>query len=381
MRKTVLFLGVVVVSAWIFLGNAKNPVPYSAMADEGIVQEKICANVTNDNECYGYNQLNETEKNLYTDLLTGLANFSEQIEIQTLEPDVLEKVFNCVMADHPEIFYVSGYHYTGYADGEKISKMTVRGEYTYTKPEVDALQKKIDVSTTRILSEIDMDATEYEKVKYVYESIINRTEYDLEAPDSQNICSVFLNKKSVCLGYAKATQYLLQKLGIDTFLVTGSVKNGESHAWNLVKVDGDWYYLDSTWGDAYYRMEDVTTQDVQKNAVNYDYFCVTTNQLKRTHTIKSFVNLPVCTATKANYYVAENAFFTEYDEERIEQLFTEAKAEGKECLRLKCATDNVYDTMHRELIENRHIFRFLDQKQGKVSYTNNAELRSVSFWL
>ena len=381
MRKTVLFLGVVVAVALIFLDNSKNQVTNPVMREEVPVQETADIDITKDNTCYGYARLNETEKILYTDLLNGLTGFSNQIEVNTLEPEMLEKVFSCVMADHPEIFYVSGYRYTGYADGEKLSKMTVRGEYTHTKQEVEKLQKKIDAVTTEVLAGIPIGATEYKKVKYVYDYIVNGTEYDLSAPESQNICSVFLNQKSVCLGYAKATQYLLQRLGIDSFLVTGSVKNGESHAWNLVKVDGDWYYLDATWGDAYYRTEETSAETLEKEFANYDYFCVTTKQLERTHTIKTVVSLPICTATDANYYVAEGTYFSEYDEERIEQLFAEAKEEGKDCLMLKCATDTVYDTMQQELIENRHIFRYLDHGQKKISYTGNKELRSVSFWL
>lgn len=381
MRKTVLFLGVVVVSAWIFLGKTESPAENTVLFEDVTAQESVCVYEEKNNNCYGYGRLNETEKTLYGILLEGLKSFSDQIEVEARNPEQLEKVFACVMADHPEMFYVSGYHYTDYTDGEKNAIMTLRGEYTHTKQEAEQLQGKIDVCVDRILSGIKPGATEYEKVKYVYDSVITGTEYDLHAPESQNICSVFLNHKSVCLGYAKATQYLLQQLGVDSFLVTGSVKKGESHAWNLVKVDGDWYYLDATWGDAYYRMEDGEVSDIQKEVVNYDYFCVTTKQLERTHTIKTVVSVPVCNATEANYYVAEGTYFSEYDENRIGQLFSKAKEEGKECLMLKCATDTVYDTMQEKLIEKRHIFRFLDCSQGKISYTNNAELRSLSFWL
>ena len=73
--------------------------------------------------------------------------------------------------------------------------------------------EEIDAAASRILSGISPDAGDYEKVKYVYDTLIRETDYELGAPDNQNIYSVFVNHVSVCQGYAKATQYLLNRLG------------------------------------------------------------------------------------------------------------------------------------------------------------------------
>ena len=60
--------------------------------------------------------------------------------------------------------------------------------------------------------------------------------------------------------------------------------------------------MDTTWGDASYRQADNIEQDSDWiPQVNYDYLCVTTSQLLRTHTPDMGVPLPECTATRDNY--------------------------------------------------------------------------------
>lgn len=335
-------------------------------------------------ECgYAYTCIEANEQKVYLEILNALSNYNKDTVLSTTSPEVMDKAFSCVMVDHPEIFYVDGYKYTKFTSNDIINKLTFSGNYTYSEEEIQRLRNQIDIAVGQMLGGLKDDSTDYEKVKFVYETIVNNTDYEMNAPDNQNICSVFLNHKSVCQGYAKAMQFLLNKLDIQTTLVVGTVKNGEGHAWNLVRIDGAYYYVDCTWGDAYYLLssQDVETADGKTPSINYDYLCVTTSQIEETHTINSVVPMPECTLMTANYYVMEGAYFTEYNEDKVKKVFAGAASEESEAVTLKCATKAVYDQMLHELIDNQQAFLFYPHLQGSIAYTTCEEQRSISFWL
>ena len=72
-------------------------------------------------------------------------------------------------------------------------------------------------------------------------------------------------------------------------LKSGAGKEGEGHAWNIACVDGEWTNVDTTWGDASYR--NIITGEV-RNEITYDYLCVGDDVLKKSHKVKSSIDLP-----------------------------------------------------------------------------------------
>ena len=78
--------------------------------------------------------------------------------------------------------------------------------------------------------------------------------------------------KGVCAGYAFALQYLLMRAGIQSYYVVGYA--GENHAWNLAKIDGEWYYVDATWDDPVYNGSD------DPYSPYHSYFNITTAMLQ-----------------------------------------------------------------------------------------------------
>lgn len=145
------------------------------------------------------------------------------------------------------------------------------------------------------------NGSDYEKELYLHDVLVNKVTYTYSKLEEQNGYTTLVEGKGVCAGYAFALQYLLMRAGIQSYYVVGYAR--ENHAWNLAKIDGEWYYVDATWDDPLYNGSD------DPYSPYYSYFNITTNKLKEDHTPSGTpYNVPLenCTATAANYYTVNS---------------------------------------------------------------------------
>ncbi|MBP5384634.1 MAG: hypothetical protein J6Y57_06640, partial [Lachnospiraceae bacterium] len=328
---------------------------------------------------YCYDHLDSQEQELYAEVYGLLRSFAKDTVLSTTDPDALKKVFSCVMLDHPEIFYVTGYSLTKYTRNNVIEDIAFSGKYTMTEEQARDAQQQVDaVSSACIAGFSGQD--EYEKVKYVYEWLIHRCDYVLGAENNQNILSVFLTTDTVCQGYAKAAQYLLNKMGVFCILCEGEAMGREAHVWNIVRIDGEYYYLDVTWGDASYTFNETDSDVLTPPEINYEYMCVPYTEIAGTHLIQETVTLPVCNSMRDNYYVREGVYFTEVDNERLGSIFSDAYDRVSRTVYVKCADASVFEDMERYLIDEEHIFDYL-RGNSKVNYIKMEERNLFLFYL
>ncbi len=349
----------------------------------GLTEDRITELIDENQGNYYFDHLDEQEKRLYAELFQIMTARGEKIRISTMEQSVLDRAFQYLMADHPEIFYVDGYTFTRYTVNGELYKLGFTARYVYDEAETSEREERIGEIVDEILAGAPGSEDQFYTTKYVFDYLVDHTDYVIGAPDNQNICSVFLTGRSVCQGYAKAAQLLLNRLSVSATLVTGTVSAGgrppTRHAWNLARVNGNDYFLDVTWGDASFQR--VTTDGLFSRRVNYDYLLDTTEDLRQTHSIDDLVEMPVCTELSDNYYVREGAYFTEVDEGQLHELFDRAYSEGRDMITLKCADQWVYDEIRQFLITDRRIFDYLYDTGSSVSYASSDSQRTLTFLL
>ncbi|MCI8373408.1 MAG: hypothetical protein HFI75_13670 [Lachnospiraceae bacterium] len=312
---------------------------------------------------YAYGTLTDTEKMVYNQMADCLLNFREETTISTKAEKEADKAFQSLISDHPEIFWTSAYELVTYHLSGMNSEFVFRPQYDMTQEESQQLQEQIDTVVFECLEGLPARADTYTTAKYLFEYIILNTEYNKEAANNQNICSVFLENESVCMGYSKAYQYLLQKCGIEAVVVSGESEN-EAHAWNLVKLDGDYYYVDVTWGDP----EFSAAEEIGTKYMDYSFFCMTTYDLLKTHSFHNVFSLPECTAIEYNYFRHEGLYLSTFQETAVDAMIQNHFA-ANPFISIRCSNSVVYQKLYNYLIENGEISKFIDG--NKVSYVEN----------
>lgn len=236
----------------------------------------------------------------YQNLLNAITSYKSTATFpsQSISYKDVGSIINEVLADHPEIFYFQH-------DGTKIySDGKIELKYKYSTSKINEMVKNQDAKINSILKDtIKSGFSDFDKVKAIHDYIILHTAYDWEnykqnkVPESSYTpYGLLMNGMAVCEGYSLTMKLLLEKVGIETHYVTGKGKEGD-HAWNLVKMDGEYFYIDTTWDDPVPN---------RAGEISYQYFLVPASVLKKDHTW----NEKLYPEAKSNKYAYFQEFFS-----------------------------------------------------------------------
>ena len=118
----------------------------------------------------------------------------------------------------------------------KVAKNITASQQTAVNNAVASLKKQLKLTSL---------PSDYDRILAVHDWLVKNVKYD-NSLTKHSVYDALVGKKSVCDGYALATYLLLNDLGIPCRVMTG-IGNNESHAWNIVYLEGKWYYMDTTW--------------------------------------------------------------------------------------------------------------------------------------
>ena len=251
--------------------------------DEGPVVAESPQQTENDGfeNCLYYDSIKEGEKEIYRIYYDLVMHKDEKGSSRTVTLDKFEyetdnniffNVYYAMLSDHPEFFYLQS------AETRKLEITTVQMGSLYTvtfalgagEPDENEKIIRFERATDDFMHDIDLSVTEPEIELQIHDKLIDMVayDYDLLSRDDDNgdlgytaygalvEDSYGLKNRAVCGGYAQAFQYLLQKAGIEAAYVSGyadsesgTLSEQGSHAWNIVKLDGEWYEVDSCWDD------------------------------------------------------------------------------------------------------------------------------------
>ena len=148
------------------------------------------------------------------------------------------------------------------------------------------------------LAEVGADATDYEKALWLHDWI-TRSAYYSQGQHYYSEDGVLIRGEGVCDSYCKAYRLLLNEVGIDCDRIFGqSRSNGVNHAWNRVKLEGEWYQVDPTWDDPGSITEPVSNKE------RHLYFGLTDALMLKDHIYSPDAGKP-CGTLGQNYFIRQ----------------------------------------------------------------------------
>ena len=260
---------------------------------------------------YYYSQMNEDEQAIYDAMLmcvsdpttsdnVTIANIHTMLDPLDLEEEIDLAYFG-MLYDHPELFWI---YSDEFMKGTECSMKVT----THKKPDSDETTQvicKIDEpfekfeerieefnnAVDTFLADIDLSQSEDQIALQIHDKLIDTVDYNYRSiqersetkTDIAHTAYAALVKDSngtpncaVCDGYSLAYVYLLQQVGIEATVILGEGRNAEEeksargHAWSAVKLDDEWYEVDTTWNDCIDGFETGLEQYKDSNPKEYE---------------------------------------------------------------------------------------------------------------
>lgn len=198
-----------------------------------------------------YHMLNDKCKNLYRQIYANALNqWNEFLPAVVATSSEWNNALLSVVYDHPELFWLDTKLYTEYEYGGKVVKVKI---YFYEDAlgDIESARDAFDARVQTIVTMVDAIEKTEEKEQFIHDYLAAKLTYRANDLD-QSAYSAIVGDETVCAGYSKAFQYLMQRAGIPTYFCVGwggGLVSGGMHGWNIVNLGKKYVNVDVTWDD------------------------------------------------------------------------------------------------------------------------------------
>ena len=231
--------------------------------------ENIDDGILNKVKTYASGDSETLENHVINSLLNGETTID--VKDYNISTQDMLNFISYVLFEHPETYVINSWQ-VYYSNGIALY---VVPSYFINQEDVKFYYEKAEFMAQNFVNSVPEDASEVEKAVYVHNYICENTEYDFigynnnsMAPIVHSMYGLFINGLTVCDGYSGAFNYLAEKLGLASEIVTSTPMN---HAWNLVRIGNSYYHVDTTWDDT-----PIPGKDIY-GVWNYEYFLLSDN--------------------------------------------------------------------------------------------------------
>jgi hypothetical protein len=238
---------------------------------------------------YYYSRLDDSRKEIYNALLSGLNAYDKEIKVKSSAPDEITAICNHILFDNPLIFYV-----TEFRQMFGMFGCTIMPVYKFDKKFSE--EKTAAVKDYLRVFDSLKNKSDLEKEMQIHDYCVENFSYDFSfGKYSRCVLGPVTEKTAVCEGIAKFVKLACDYTGLKCLVAAGNASNPvqpgkmEPHAWNIVKIDGKTYHLDVTYD-----------MSVNKWSKRYDYFNLSDEDIKIDHAATGSV--PACAASGNDYY-------------------------------------------------------------------------------
>ena len=255
-------------------------------------------------EAYYYQRMDKPCKAAYHAMKTGFTALSPAFSVPRLDNRTLSDIFFQLRLDCPDIFYVTGFSYRFAQGAENVELLP---EYLFDKGKIKDHQKALAARVAKLVRPAQAMSV-WEKERYIHDFLCENVRYDkLKKPYSHEIIGPLGQGVGVCEGIAKSVKVLCDALGL-WCIIAVSEANPESgvkyrHAWNILKLDGQYYHLDATFDGSLSR----------DGVIRRDYFNLDDSRLFRDHQ-PVLSPVPPCVKGDRFYYREEKLSFTKVED-------------------------------------------------------------------